>query len=140
MILIMYGIVATRQKQSVPLLRMTTELMEMRMNITLLIKDLIIIHLWENIRSKVGGNTYMNIREMMESVPNSYDDFVNTVVSWTSKDENIKTTIIKFVRDNPSSSTSDILGVLWDCLGIGEPIEIVDDDDLQKKKVTVAML
>ena len=29
----------------------------------------------------------MNIREMMQSVPGSYDDFVDTIVRWTNKDE-----------------------------------------------------
>ena len=71
----------------------------------------------------------MNIKEMMESVPGSYDDFVNTIVRWTNKDENIKSLIIEHVKNNPNSSTSDILGVLWKSLGIGEPLELIEDED-----------
>ena len=65
---------------------------------------------------------------MMKSVPGSYDDFVDTVVRWTNKDESIKSAIIEHMRNNPDSSSSDVLGVLWACLEISEPLEIVEDE------------
>ena len=82
----------------------------------------------------------MNIREMMMSIPGSYDDFVNCIVRWTNKDEKIKDAILAQMRDFPDSSSSDVLGVLWNCLGIGEPLEIVDDDEPVRKPFKVAML
>ena len=70
----------------------------------------------------------MNIREMMQSVPGSYDDFVDTIVRWTNKDEKIKSAIIEYMKNNPDSSSSDILGVLWDCLDFDKPLDIVEDE------------
>jgi hypothetical protein len=42
---------------------------------------------------------------------------------------NIRSRIIDQLNDNPNSTTSDILKVLCDYLGIGDPIELVDDED-----------
>ena len=75
----------------------------------------------------------MNIKEMMQSVPDSYDDFVNSVVRWTDKEERIKNEILDHMKKNPNSSASDVLGVLWDCLGLSEPLEIVDDEMIDGK-------
>lgn len=65
----------------------------------------------------------------MENVPDSYDDFVDCTVRWMVKDGKIKTAILAQLRDNPKSNTSDVLEVLCDCLGIGESLELVDDED-----------
>ena len=39
-----------------------------------------------------------------------------------------------------SGSYDDLILVLWKCLGIGEPLEIIDDEDTKHKKISVAML
>lgn len=48
---------------------------------------------------------------------------------WMKRDNNIRSRIIDQLNDNPNSTTSDILKVLCDYLGIGDPIELVDDED-----------
>ena len=67
--------------------------------------------------------------ELMKNIPDSYDDFVNSMTRWMKRDNNIRSRIIDQLNDNPNSTTSDILKVLCDYLGIGEPIELVDDED-----------
>ena len=69
------------------------------------------------------------LRVLMENIPDSYDDFVNCTVRWMVRDGKIENAILTQLRDNPKSYTSDILEVLCGCLGIGEPLELVDDDD-----------
>lgn len=54
--------------------------------------------------------------------------FVNCTVRWMVKDGKIQSAILTQLHNNPESDTSDILEVLCDCLGLGEPLEIVDDD------------
>ena len=68
------------------------------------------------------------LRNLMENIPGSYDDFVNSTVRWMVKDGKIESAIITQLRNNPKSDTSDILEVLCECLGIGEPLELVDDE------------
>lgn len=70
----------------------------------------------------------MSDRELMENISDSYEDFVDSMVRWMSRDCNIRTKVLDYLKTNSNPSSSDILGVLWDCLGIGgEPIEIVDE-------------
>ena len=69
------------------------------------------------------------LKILMENIPDSYDDFVNCTVRWMFKDGKIQKAILTQLRDKPESDTSDVLEVLCDCLGLGEPLEIVDDDD-----------
>lgn len=69
------------------------------------------------------------LKILMENIPDSYDDFVNCTVRWMVKDGKIQKAILTQLRDKPESDTSDVLEVLCDCLGLGEPLEIVDDDD-----------
>ena len=70
------------------------------------------------------------ITNLLRSVPGSYDDFVIDTEDWMERDERIKRAILDQIKDNPESDTDDITLVLWNCLGLGEPLEIVDDDDL----------
>ncbi len=71
----------------------------------------------------------MSDRELMQNVSGSYDDFVNAMVRWMSSDSNIRNKVRSYLNVNPNPSTSDVLGILWECLGVGEPLEIVDDDN-----------
>ncbi len=66
--------------------------------------------------------------EMLKNVPDSYDSFVSCLNRWMSRDENIRKKILDQLRTNPNSTTSDLLKVLCEYLGIGEPLELVDDD------------
>ena len=68
--------------------------------------------------------------EILKNVPDSYDDFVNSIIRWMNRDANIRTKILDQLSVNPESTTSDILKVLCDHLGIGEPLELVDDDSI----------
>ena len=89
------------------------------------------ISLSESILRKIGDEQ-MNkeeLRNLMENIPDSYDDFVNCTVRWMIKDGKIQSAILTQLRNNPKSETSDILEVLCDCLGIGEPLELVDEDE-----------
>ena len=66
-------------------------------------------------------------KETLRSIPNSYEDFVNSVNGWMEENETIKNKVLNQLNSNPKSTPSDVLGVLWECLGIGAPLEIVDD-------------
>lgn len=69
----------------------------------------------------------MSDRELMRNISDSYDDFVNTMVRWMEKDSSIRTKILDFMKERPNSSTSDLLGVLWECIGIDISEDIADD-------------
>ena len=71
----------------------------------------------------------MSDLELMRNIPDSYDDFVNSMTRWMGRDKNIRTKVLDQLDKKPNSTTSDILKVLCDCLGIGDPIELVDDED-----------
>ena len=77
---------------------------------------------------------------LMEQIPGSYDDFVNDTADWMERDENIREAILEQLRVKPDSDTDDVTLVLWNCLGIGEPLEIVDDEEPVKRPFKVAML
>ena len=69
----------------------------------------------------------MNDRELLESISDSYEDFVNSMVRWMSRDSNIRAKVLHYLKTNPNPSTSDVLGILWECIGIEKPLEVVDD-------------
>lgn len=78
--------------------------------------------------------------ELMRGVPDSYDDFVNSMVRWMGRDADIRNNVLEFLDKHPGCTTSDILKVLCDCLGIGDPLELKEDDRLvtvDKLKVMV---
>ncbi len=66
--------------------------------------------------------------ELLKNVPDSYEDFVNCLTRWMDRDPEIKNRILDQLNSNPDSSTSEILKILCDYLGIGEPLELLDDD------------
>ena len=71
------------------------------------------------------------LRNLMENIPDSYEDFVNCTVRWMVKDDKIQKAILTQLHNDPDSNTSDIMEILCDCLGLGEPLEIVDDDEAE---------
>ncbi len=76
----------------------------------------------------------MDYREMLNEIPGSYDDFVNSTARWMEKDPSIREAILKQIENNSDSDTQDIMKVLWKCLGIGEPLTIVDDEEEKPKR------
>ena len=70
----------------------------------------------------------MNTKDRLRAIPGSYDDFVNSTARWMENDEKIRTTILEQLDTNPNSTTHDIMTILCNALGIGEPIELVDED------------
>ncbi len=66
--------------------------------------------------------------ELLESIPDSYEDFVLAVNHWLKKDEKVREKILEQLKANPDSTTSDILEVLCEYLGLGKPLEIVKDE------------
>lgn len=80
----------------------------------------------------------MTMRERMQAVPGSYDDFVNSMVRWSERDSSIESSIWEQLENKPESDTDDITLVLWKHLGIGEPIEI--EEEKPKARVKAAML
>ena len=70
----------------------------------------------------------MNLRDRLNAVPGSYEDFVNCIVRWADQDEGFREVIIRHLTDNPDTSSSDTLKVFCEYMGFTEPIEIVEDE------------
>ena len=77
------------------------------------------------------GVDHMSDRELMQNVPDSYSDFVDSMCRWMERDDNIRKLVMEQLRINPDSDTQDLMGILWDYLGIGEPTELVDEDEYE---------
>ena len=73
----------------------------------------------------------MNIREKLKAIPGSYEDFVNSTARWMEQDNEIRTAIMNQFEVKPDSTYSDIMSILCEHLGIGEPIELVDEDEYE---------
>ncbi|MBO4396454.1 MAG: hypothetical protein J5819_08935 [Eubacterium sp.] len=71
----------------------------------------------------------MSYKDMLRAVPGSYDDFVNSTSRWMERDDDISRAVLEQMRINPDSDTQDIMRVLWDCLGIGKPVELAEDGE-----------
>ena len=84
----------------------------------------------------------MDLEGKLVSLPYSYDDFVNFAMQCIQEEDGVEDAIREQFRINPDSDTNDITKVLCDCLGIGEPLEIVDDEDSEPahRQMKVAML
>ena len=73
----------------------------------------------------------MSDRELMQNVPDSYSDFVDSMCRWMKRDDNIRKLIMEQLERKPDSNTQDLMEILWDYLGIGEPVELVDEDEYE---------
>ena len=71
----------------------------------------------------------MNLQERLSSLPGSYDDFVHFTMECMDRDVIIRNAVMSRLIDVPDSDVNDITQVLCDCLGIGEPLELIDDED-----------
>ena len=92
--------------------------------------------IWRSIRliEEVG----MDIRQRLKAIPGSYDDFVDSTARWMDRDAEIRADILKQFEAKPDSSYSDIMDILCRRLGIGKPVEIVEDEP--RRRVKAAML
>ena len=79
---------------------------------------------------------YMDIEERLKTVPRSYDDFVRYVKESMAEDEDVKAFMEDYLETHPESNSGEVLLALFDFVGIGEPMEIVDDDDEPETKLT----
>ncbi len=70
-----------------------------------------------------------DIRSIMKEVPGSYDDFVSIMTGWMDSDDEIKSAILRQIEKDPMSDTDVLAKILWDHLGIGEPVDFVEDAD-----------
>lgn len=77
----------------------------------------------------------MNMREKLASLPHSYDDFVRFTMQCIDQEDGVKEAIDNQFLMKPDSDTNDITKVVVDFLGLGEPLEIVDDDDEEEMLV-----
>ena len=66
---------------------------------------------------------------LLRSIPRSYEDFVIDTAGWMEQNDTIKEAVLAQLREFPDSTPSDVLGVVWKCLGMGEPLELIDDED-----------
>ena len=71
----------------------------------------------------------MNMKERLASLPYSYDDFVSFTMQCIEREDGVKEAIDRQFQVKPDSDTNDITKVVVDFLGLGEPFELVDDDD-----------
>ena len=71
----------------------------------------------------------LEIRKMLENLPHSYEDFVDSVTYEMERDVEVKRAITDYVKVNPDASPSDVLRILWKHLGIESPIEIVESEE-----------
>ena len=74
------------------------------------------------------------IVDRLKTVPGNYDDFINDTADWMLRDERIEKAVLDQLTNKPDSDTDDITLVLWKCLGIGTPLELIDDEDRPKPK------
>ena len=70
----------------------------------------------------------MDIRKRLYAVPRSYEDFVNYTAAYMERDDALSETLFGFMDSNPDANSGDVLEVLVNYLGLGEPLEIVDDE------------
>ena len=69
------------------------------------------------------------MEERLASLPYSYDDFVRFTLQCIEQVDGVKEAIDNQFRLKPDSDTNDITKVVVDFLGLGDPLELVDDDD-----------
>ena len=73
----------------------------------------------------------MTDRELMQRIPDSYSDFVDSMCQWMNRDGRIRSLVMEQLHRKPDSDTQDLMGILWDYLGIGDPVEYVDEDEYE---------
>ncbi|MBQ8945336.1 MAG: hypothetical protein IJ058_14455 [Lachnospiraceae bacterium] len=76
----------------------------------------------------------IDMREKLASLPYSYDDFVRFTMECIEQEDGVKEVIDNQFRIKPDSDTNDITKVVVEFLGLGEPLEIVDDDEIDDEE------
>ena len=69
----------------------------------------------------------MNIENKLRSMPRSYDDFVQYVMSCIEDDNYVEQIVLNQLSTSPESNSSDVLKAVHKYLGVGTPLTIVDD-------------
>ncbi len=72
----------------------------------------------------------MNMKEKLAALPYSYDDFVRFTMQCIEREDGIKEAIERQFQAKPDSDTNDITKVVVDFLGLGESLELVDDEEV----------
>ena len=75
----------------------------------------------------------MDMREKLISLPYSYDDFVRFAMQCIETEKGVEEAILEQFRIKPDSDANDITKVLCGCLGIGVPVELVDEDEYESE-------
>ncbi len=91
--------------------------------------DLTIMNSSGNTRLLIGGDE-MNMKEKLAALPYSYDDFVRFTMQCIEREDGIKEAIERQFQAKPDSDTNDITKVVVDFLGLGESLELVDDEEV----------
>ena len=73
----------------------------------------------------------MNMREKLASLSYRYDDFVRFAMQCIEMEKGVEEAIWEQFRIKPDSDTNDITKLLCEHLGIGEPVELVDEDEYE---------
>lgn len=76
----------------------------------------------------------IDMREKLASLPYSYDDFVRFTMQCIEQEDGVKEAIDNQFRIKPDSDTNDITKVVVEFLGLGEPLKIVDDDEIDDEE------
>lgn len=82
----------------------------------------------------------MTLEDRLRSAPKSYDDFVRYAMECMEEDDAVRDLLERQFIVKPDSDVNDITKILCDHRGIGEPMEIVDDEKpTSSRRIRVAM-
>lgn len=59
------------------------------------------------------------LKELLNSVSDSYDDFVGAMMTYLKDDEENREKVIEYIKNNPDKKTDDILEYMDELWGIG---------------------
>lgn len=77
----------------------------------------------------------MTMEERLLTIPKSYGDFVRYVMESIDEDSALTEIIEKQFARKPNSDVNDITALICDYKGIGEPLEIIDDEEMYRQVV-----
>ncbi len=58
------------------------------------------------------------LKKLLESVPDSYDDFVGGMLVYLKDDEENRNKVVEYIKNNPEKKTDDILEYMDELWGI----------------------
>ena len=71
-----------------------------------------------------------DIRERLALLPYTYADFVGFTMRCIEQEDGVKDAIDNQFRVKQDSDTNDITRVVVNFLGLGEPLKIIDDEEM----------